>query len=70
MPQFSIEKRVHMSLVQIFGVIIQFNTPLHRTGSMRVEAFVFMDTPAQCPGRPHLEGLRAWLNAMRSAGHS
>ena len=40
MPQFSIEKRVHISLIQIFGVINPFNTPLHKTGSMKTEAFV------------------------------
>ena len=40
MPQFSIEKRVHISLIQIFGVINPFNTPLHKIGSMKTEAFV------------------------------
>ena len=71
MPQFSIEKGVHISLIQMFGVINPFNTPLHKIGSMETEALsgpVFMDThPAQCRGLLHLEGLCAWFKAVLSA---
>ena len=72
MYQFSIEKkkRVHTSLIQIFEVINPFNTPLHKIGSVKTEAFsgaVFMDThPAQCRGLLHLDGLRAWFKAVLS----
>ena len=64
------KRRVHISLIEIFVVINQFNTPLHKIGSMKTEALsgpVFMDThPAQCRGLLHLEGHRAWFKPVLS----
>ena len=57
--------------MQIFEVLNQFNTPLHKIGSMETEALsgaVCMDThPSQCRGLLRLEGLCAWFKAVLAA---
>ena len=53
MSQFSIE---NISLIQIFGVLNQFNTLLHKIGSMWAESFVWVrlheHTPHTVSGAP------------------
>ena len=68
MSQFSIE---NISLIQIFGVLNQFNILLHKLALCEQNPLsgpVCMNThPTQCRGLLHSEGLRAWFKAVLAA---